>query len=118
MPFHGKQWLEWPMRPWVAALALLFALPAQAGELVTGPALVVDGDTLVIARERIRLRNFNAPELDRPGGMEAMDALRALVESKSVVCEGKARDRYGRLVALCSVDGVDLGKELKRQIRE
>lgn len=97
------------MPAWVLLLCLV-ATPALA---LDGPARVVDGDTLVIARERIRLQNFNAPELDQPGGPEAKAKLQAITRGKIVHCDGKARDRYARLVARCSVDGLDIGQTMR-----
>lgn len=93
----------------IAGLCLL-ASPAWA---LDGPARVVDGDTIVIARERIRIQNFNAPEMNQPGGPQAKARMEALTRGKVVHCDGKARDRYARLVARCEVDGVDLGKALR-----
>ncbi len=44
-------------------LVLLFTLlPALALADVTGPARVVDGDTIEVAGERIRLHGIDAPE--------------------------------------------------------
>lgn len=93
----------------IAVLCLL-ASPAWA---IDGPARVVDGDTIVIARERIRIQNFNAPEMNQPGGPEAKARMEALTRGKVVHCDPKARDRYARLVARCEVDGADLGKALR-----
>jgi endonuclease YncB( thermonuclease family) len=42
-------------------------------------------------------------------GREATTALLELVKGRTLACEAKARDRYGRTVALCRADGVDLG---------
>lgn len=97
------------MRRLLVAICLL-ATPAWA---IDGPARVVDGDTLVIARERIRIQNLNAPELDQPGGQAAKARMEALTRGKTVHCDGKARDRYGRLVARCDVDGNDLGRAMR-----
>ena len=44
--------------------ALLFALPAFAGDLV-GQASIVDGDTIEIHGTRIRLSGIDAPESDQ-----------------------------------------------------
>ncbi len=51
-----------------AILALVLALGpavALAGEVITGPARVVDGDTLEVAGERIWLFAIDAPEKDQ-----------------------------------------------------
>jgi len=37
------------------------------------------------------------------------DALRQLLARKAVTSETLDRDRYGRIVARCSLDGVDIG---------
>ena len=84
-------------------------------------ARVIDGDTIAIGDERIRLFGIDAPEHDqvcsqagRPVrcGDEATSQLRALIGSKRVTCEGRNRDRYGRLIATCSVDGNDVGRQM------
>jgi len=41
--------------------------------------------------------------------MIATQALRDLVRWRVVTCEPKTTDRFGRTVAVCRVDGVDLG---------
>ncbi len=51
-----------------AILILLLTLSpavALASEVITGPARVVDGDTLEIAGERIRLHGIDAPETNQ-----------------------------------------------------
>lgn len=95
-------------------LALAFCLLSWPALAMDGPARVIDGDTLVIAHERIRLQNFNAPEMDQPGGQQAKARLQAITRGKTVHCDGKARDKYARLVARCSVNGVDIGKEMRQ----
>ena len=45
-----------------ALLVLAAPSPVQAQAMVQGPARVVDGDTLVIRDERIRLFGVDAPE--------------------------------------------------------
>lgn len=91
-------------RALVALCAVALWAPAAAAEQLraTGP-YVIDGDTLVVNRQRVRLQNVDAPELSEPGGAAARDYLRRLVLDKPVVCESQARDRYKRLVATCSV---------------
>ena len=48
--------MRWP----VILAVLLMASPALADTM--GPARIVDGDTIVIAGERIRLHGIDAPE--------------------------------------------------------
>jgi len=90
--------------------ACLVLLPfAVTAETISGPARAVDGDTLVIQGVRVRLQNAHAPAVNQPGGAEATAALRALVVEQLVTCHAKARDRYARIVARCSVGERDVG---------
>ena len=89
---------------------------------LTGLATVIDGDTIIVAGERVRLHGIDAPELDQTFrwrgkqlacGMMALAALEALTAGVTLRCEGIGRDRYGRLVAKCfSPNGVDVGRRL------
>lgn len=106
-----------------AALALLLlASPALADAV--GSPVVIDGDTLRFDKERVRLFGIDAPEgkqsCTRDGlpwlcGQEAAKYLRELVAGEYLSCEQKNRDRYGRMVGVCTLaDGRDLGEEMVR----
>ena len=95
---------------------------------IAGPAgsvRIIDGDTLEIAGERIRLWGVDAPERDQSCedvagrsyacGQRAKDALSDLVGGRTVTCNERDIDRYGRTVAQCSADGEDLGRRLVRE---
>uniref|UniRef100_UPI00168BFE1F thermonuclease family protein n=1 Tax=Brevundimonas diminuta TaxID=293 RepID=UPI00168BFE1F len=80
--------------------------------------MVVDGDTLTIDGERIRLWGVNAPEQDqtcrRHGqdyrcGEGARQALREWIGQSAVSCVEVEKDQYGCRVARCAVDGQDIG---------
>jgi endonuclease YncB( thermonuclease family) len=100
---------------------LISTLPANARDLV-GQASIVDGDTLDIHDERIRLWGVDAPEStqlcrgrdNRPYrcGAQAANSLDALTRTKTVRCTPVDGDRYGRIVARCAVGSVDLGQML------
>lgn len=102
--------------PFVLALAMLSA-NAVAG--VVGAPVVIDGDTLRFDKERVRLFGIDAPEgkqsCTRDGvpwlcGQEAGAYLRNLVAGEYMSCAARDRDRYGRIVAICTLaDGRDLG---------
>ncbi len=93
-------------------LALLF-LPALAWADITGQPRVIDGDTIEVAGQRIRLHGIDAPEsrqlCRRDGepwrcGKDATSALSAFLGGRAVNCEELDRDRYRRIVAKCAVD--------------
>jgi len=96
----------------VVALANSVRAEPLEGATLTGKLRIVDGDTMVLGGARIRLRNAHAPELDEPGGLAAKDYLAALVAGAPVTCTGLATDRYGRVLATCTVRGEDLGLAL------
>jgi endonuclease YncB( thermonuclease family) len=84
-------------------------------------ATVIDGDTLKLGSERIRLHGIDAPEsLQRcADGWQAGDvarrALADLLLAGSPSCEKVTTDRYGRTVAICHVNGEDIGREMVRR---
>jgi endonuclease YncB( thermonuclease family) len=105
------------------ALALIWT-PVAAADNLTGRASIIDGDTLEIHGTRIRLWGVDAPEssqlcrdedsLQYRCGAKAANDLDAFIASRPVGCIPISLDRYGRTVASCSVDGVDLGDWLVR----
>ena len=107
-------------------LALALAPPALAVDL-QGQARVIDGDTIEVAGQQVRLHGIDAPEKRQPRvrdgrewacGRAAADALRALVRAHPVSCEGLGVDRYGRVVGRCLAGGRDVGEEMVRRGRE
>ena len=119
----------WRLQTWrgilVAAGLIVVALVVE--RLVpplTGAVRVADGDSLVVAGERVRLDGLDAPELHQecgegparwPCGTKARAALEALVARGEVACRPVDEDRYGRAVARCAVDGADIGAQLVRK---
>lgn len=95
---------------------MLFALLAAAviapPDPIVGRATVIDGDTIEIRGQRIRLWGIDAPEgrqtCTRSGetyrcGQDAANALHLALREKTVTCVPEGRpDRYGRIVAKCT----------------
>jgi PKD repeat protein len=64
---------------------------------------VVDGDSFKITGDEVRLADVSAPEWDEPGGTEASNALKALINEKTVYLDTdqkSGRDPHDRLVAV------------------
>jgi endonuclease YncB( thermonuclease family) len=84
--------------------------------------LIIDGDTIVVADQLVKLHCIDAPELDQTFwwrgqqiecGTMSLAALEALTAGVKVRCEIVERDRQGRLVAkVFSPNGVDIGRRL------
>jgi endonuclease YncB( thermonuclease family) len=94
------------------------------GVTVSGRARIVDGDSLEISGDSIRLFGIDAPERyqdcrngagrDYPCGRAAARALHAAIAGRPVTCAAVDRDRYDRDVALCTADGRDLSETMVR----
>ncbi len=99
--------------PVSALILLVIALgiassPALAD--ITGRATIIDGDTIEISRQRIRLFGIDAPEgrqrctaNGKPWrcGKQSTFALAGFIGKAWVRCVEKDRDRYKRIVAVC-----------------
>lgn len=88
---------------------------------IVGTASVIDGDTLDIHGTRIRLHGVDTPESSqlclRQGsawrcGQEAALRLSERIGRSTVSCKSRDTDRYGRVVAVCISDGIDLNRWL------
>lgn len=91
---------------------------------ITGIVSVIDGDTIDMHGTRIRLHGIDAPENRQECernrkvwrcGQEAAWALDQLVRGKSVACEPRDKDRYGRTIAVCRVGRQDIGAWMVEQ---
>jgi endonuclease YncB( thermonuclease family) len=95
-----------------------------SGPSVSGRVRVLDGDSIELAGEQIRLFGIDAPEgrqVCRDGagrpyrcGHVAARALAAATAGRVVACTRIEHDRYDRQVALCAADGRDLGETMVR----
>ncbi len=77
---------------------------------------MIDGDTIEVHGQRIRLHGIDAPEhqqlcrLDGKSwqcGKDAANALADKIARQPVTCEDLGRDRYKRIIARCTVAGED-----------
>jgi len=102
-----------------AVLLTLFSFPTIAD--IIGIPRVIDGDTLEIADQRIRLYGIDAPEWDQTCtqdgkkhacGKSATNALTAMVTGREINCQRKDVDRYGRIVAVCFVGETDINARM------
>ena len=90
---------------------------------VAGRARVLDGDTLIIGPTRVRLHGIDAPESRQSCvvdgrrwlcGERATRALDQRIGSRTVSCEERDRNRYGRSVAVCRARGEELNAWMVR----
>jgi len=113
----------WLILSSVAALVTV-CVPVPIG-LDGKAARAIDGDTLSFVdrdEPHVRLSGIDAPEArqscrDARGGnwacgVDATVHLARLIEGRGVLCDEVDRDRYGRVVAVCRAEGVDLGRRM------
>jgi endonuclease YncB( thermonuclease family) len=106
-----------PRAPPPAAEGLPKAISAAASEV-----RVVDGDTLRLGAITVRLAGLDAPERGQDChradgsrydcGEAAARHLASLVHRRAVACDTLGRDRYGRAIAVCRAEGVDLAEAM------
>lgn len=82
-----------------------------------GKAYAVDGDSLNIDGERLRLFGLDAPELEQncfkgraswPCGQRSKRHLANLIKGQVLVCESRGRGRYDRPLVICSTDELNI----------
>ncbi len=109
-------WILLVVGTFVGTLALAAAAASPATAL-SGVARVIDGDTIDVGKTRVRLHGVDAPESGQscvasgarwPCGRRATRALAGRLGGRTVICEERDRDRYGRIVAVCRQDGRDI----------
>ena len=118
--FWGPEWVQ-------GQLPLTARAGAAPGEHIAfsrchtggGYNCVVDGDTIWLKGEKIRLLDIDTPETHPPRcaeearlGHAATDRLHALLNGGAVSLSRDGTDRYGRTLAVVLVDGRPVGDTL------
>jgi len=106
----------------IAVFALWTLAPTHAQEAIVGVASVIDGDTIEIRGQRIRLHGIDAPEssqlcVRKSGerwrcGQRASLALADRIDRATIRCRPHDQDRYGRIIAVCFKGNEDLNRWL------
>lgn len=93
----------------------------NSGEALNGSDIkVVDGDSLEMGGNRIRLLGIDAPEylqycFDKNNkkydcGIKSREYLFSLTKSADFYCKSKEKDKYGRDLSICYADGKNVNK--------
>jgi endonuclease YncB( thermonuclease family) len=117
---------------YITLLLISFLLTTSAhtqesneGSIITGRAAVLEGDTIEINGQKIRLHGIDAPQHrqtchDRRGllyrcGLKSKTALDLFLWRNEITCHILTSDKYGRKLANCSLGQVDVADWLVRQ---
>ena len=97
-----------------------YAAPISAQPEIVGITSVIDGDTIEIHGQRIRLHGIDAPESSQEClssnrtpwrcGQRAALVLAEHIANSAIRCHPLDRDRYGRIIATCLKGSEDISK--------
>lgn len=78
-----------------------------------GKAHIIDGDTIVVSKVKVRLAGIDAPELDQPWGQKSKWEMVRICKGQVIRVELTGETSYDRLVGTCYLpDGRDIGAEI------
>jgi micrococcal nuclease len=87
--------------------------PIPRSMQITGRAYVIDGDTIIIKKIKIRLAGIDAPELDQPWGQKSKWEMVRICKGQIITVDLTGETSYDRLVGTCFLpDGRDIGAEI------
>jgi endonuclease YncB( thermonuclease family) len=96
----------------IGVLAVTMLLFNVSSTTVSGPTRVIDGDTVVVAGTRVRLKGVDAAELGTARGESARRAMVALVTGP-LTCRLTGEKTYGREVGYCfTSNGTDINRAI------
>ena len=116
----------------VFLLLLFFMSPNAYAEVIEGKALVIDGDTIKIKNNKIRLSGIDAPETNQsckkiflsiqflsfhkkyPCGKISTKKLKKLLKNALILCKIENVDRYKRKLATCYKNKLNINSWLVR----
>ena len=101
--------------------SLVFCFNLAYGKTIYGKAKVIDGDTIHIGNNKIRLHAIDAPETKQRCrkngkkwncGLESTKFLKNLIGNNKIQCDTSGKDRYDRYIGICYKNNIDLNSEM------
>ena len=102
-------------------LIIFFFNTILQAKTINGKAKVIDGDTIHINKNKIRLHGIDAPEKEQKCnlndkewlcGITATIELQKIINNKNVICKIKGRDKYQRYIGICFANNINLNKKM------
>ena len=100
---------------------IIFYCPITFAQSIYGKAIIIDGDTIHIEKNKIRLYGIDAPEINQACtikeiiwecGIESARALKNIILENEVKCEIVDIDQYNRFLAKCFINKRNLNQYL------
>ena len=100
---------------------LVFYINQGLGKTINGKAKIIDGDTIYIGSNKIRLHGIDAPETKQKCtkdgkkwncGLESKKFLKNLIQNDHIKCDANGRDKYNRYIAICYKNNINLNSEM------
>ena len=104
----------------MVAYGLLVGTPLSA-ETIAGDSILIDGRTLMVSGQMVRLWGLDAPDLDQtctwgeniiPCGRHAQGALMDLIIGAVIRCERRRQSESSPNITVCFADSYDIGANL------
>ena len=111
------------MKTFISIILLLFVTNISHSKTIIGKARIIDGDTIHIKSNKIRLHGIDAPETKQTCkinnenwfcGKQSTKELKNLINNRKVECIVNDIDRYKRYVAICSVNDIIINQWMVR----
>ena len=113
-------------------LIFLFILFQSYEKTIYGKPKIIDGDTIHINNNKIRLHAIDAPEIDQTCtkdkiiwncGIQSTKFLKNIIDQEKITCIAKEKDKYKRHIGVCykwqknflwrkSTDIINLNREM------
>ena len=102
---------------------ILYSSVSFSEKIIEGRAKIIDGDTIHINKNKIRLHGIDAPEIKQTCkikdkiwncGIESSLALKKLILNNNISCVVSDIDKYKRYIAECFVNNQNINELMVR----
>ena len=102
-------------------LSLLLFFNQVYAENIIGKPKIIDGDTIHIDKNKIRLHAIDAPEtkqkctkkkIEWNCGLQSTEFLKTLIGNDQIECITNGKDKYNRYIGVCYKNDLDLNREM------
>ena len=102
-------------------LSLAFCFNQAYGKTIYGKAKIIDGDTIHIGNNKIRLHAIDAPETKQKCskngkkwscGLESTRFLKNLIGNEKIQCDTNGQDKYKRFIGVCYKNNININSQM------